>query len=92
MWEFSSGELCAHNTVKRGGVKERQRTAIRCPQQRMTNPVPLGRLCSHLSGSGRDPWAALVSFGSPTNSSKAELPPVQACHCLQGLQPVVICH
>lgn len=37
-----------------------------------------------------DPLAALVSLGSPTNSPKAELPPAQACHCPQGLWPVVI--
>lgn len=50
MWEFSSGELCARNTL---WCKERWRAAIGCPQQRMPSPVPLGRLCSDLAGSGR---------------------------------------
>lgn len=41
VWEFSSGELCARNTL---WSKERWRAAIGCPQQRMPSPVPLGRL------------------------------------------------
>lgn len=83
MWEFSSGEL-VHITHR--GVK--RRTAIGCPQQRMPSPVPLGRLCSDPTGSGRPMGAALVSLGSPTNSPKAELPPAQVCP--HSLQPVVI--
>lgn len=50
MWEFSSGELCAHNIL---WCKESWRTAIRCPHQRMASPVSLDRLCSDLAGSGR---------------------------------------
>lgn len=67
MWEFSSGELCACNTL---WCKETWRTAIRCPHQRMASPVPVNRLCSDMARSGR-PMGSTGILGQSHNQPQS---------------------